>query len=224
MGDKMINIAIDGPAGAGKSTVAKMLANKLGKNYKYVDSGAVYRALTWQAINTGVDLTNESEIVELTKNTELGFDLSNNITIDGKSLIDEIRLPIVSANVSQLAAYAGVREQLLRFFKKIAKCGGVVMDGRDIGTHVIPEAEVKIFLTADLKKRAERRLKELNEKHLMVELNELIKDIEIRDKKDQERASAPLVQAADAILLDTTDMSLDEVVLFVYNLVIKKAT
>ncbi|OEF96027.1 (d)CMP kinase [Desulfuribacillus alkaliarsenatis] len=207
-----LNIAIDGPAGAGKSTVAKKLADKLGAEYTYIDTGALYRAIAYQAIKFNTDLYNEEAVYEIAKSTKLAFDSNNNVLINGEEKSEEIRTPEVSNNVSQVATYPKIRNHILILLRKLAMDGGVVMDGRDIGSFVIPTADVKIFLTADIDQRAKRRASELQQKNFDVDIKVLKQEILLRDQKDSEREQAPLIQAPDAILLDTTNLSINEVV------------
>lgn len=211
--DKKLRIAIDGPASAGKSTVAKILASDL--NYIYCDTGAMYRVLTLQALRHDVDVEDESELVALLKDTDITFEPDGNqqkVFLNGENVTTDIRQPDVTNAVSAVSAHKGVREELVRRQQVIAEAGGIVMDGRDIGTAVLPDAEVKIFLVASAKERAERRYKENISKGIETPLEVLQKEIEDRDYKDSHREVSPLVQADDAVLLDTTSLSIDEVV------------
>lgn len=208
-----MRIAIDGPASAGKSTVAKILASDL--NYIYCDTGAMYRVLTLQALRHDVDVEDESELVALLKDTDITFEPDGNqqkVFLNGENVTTDIRQPDVTNAVSAVSAHKGVREELVRRQQVIAEAGGIVMDGRDIGTAVLPDAEVKIFLVASAKERAERRYKENISKGIETPLEVLQKEIEDRDYKDSHREVSPLVQADDAVLLDTTSLSIDEVV------------
>jgi len=211
--DKKLRIAIDGPASAGKSTVAKILASDL--NYIYCDTGAMYRVLTLQALRHDVDVEDESKLVALLKDTDITFEPDGNqqkVFLNGENVTTDIRQPDVTNAVSAVSAHKGVREELVRRQQVIAEAGGIVMDGRDIGTAVLPDAEVKIFLIASAKERAERRYKENISKGIETPLKVLQKEIEDRDYKDSHREVSPLVQADDAVLLDTTSLSIDEVV------------
>lgn len=211
--DKKLRIAIDGPASAGKSTVAKILASDL--NYIYCDTGAMYRVLTLQALRHDVDVEDESKLVALLKDTDITFEPDGNqqkVFLNGENVTTDIRQPDVTNAVSAVSAHKGVREELVRRQQVIAEAGGIVMDGRDIGTAVLPDAEVKIFLVASAKERAERRYKENISKGIETPLEVLQKEIEDRDYKDSHREVSPLVQADDAVLLDTTSLSIDEVV------------
>nr|WP_223155984.1 (d)CMP kinase [Desemzia incerta] len=208
-----MRIAIDGPASAGKSTVAKILASDL--NYIYCDTGAMYRVLTLQALRHDVDVEDESKLVALLKDTDITFEPDGNqqkVFLNGENVTTDIRQPDVTNAVSAASAHKGVREELVRRQQVIAEAGGIVMDGRDIGTAVLPDAEVKIFLVASAKERAERRYKENISKGIETPLEVLQKEIEDRDYKDSHREVSPLVQADDAVLLDTTSLSIDEVV------------
>ncbi|MCF3941656.1 (d)CMP kinase [Oceanobacillus alkalisoli] len=206
-------IAIDGPAAAGKSTVAKIVADKL--NYIYVDTGAMYRALTLKALNDKVDPSDDDAVLDLLMNTNI--ELTNDSTgqrviLDGKDVTEEIRYQPVSANVSYVAKLSTVRQEMLERQRELAKDRGVVMDGRDIGTHVLPNAQVKIFLVASVDERAKRRHDENIAKGIPSDLEQLKAEIEKRDEIDSNRETAPLVRADDAIEVDTTSLSIDEVV------------
>lgn len=208
-----MNIAIDGPAGAGKSTVAKRLAKELG--YLYIDTGAMYRALTLQAMRLGIDLHDEVKLNQYLQEHPIQLILEKGeqkVYIDGQDVTEAIRTNEVSQNVSLVAAHPLIRNTMVTLQRNLAKDGNVVMDGRDIGTNVLPDAKLKIFLTASIEERAKRRYKELKDKGFQGTLNELIEDIALRDKKDQERAVAPLRQAEDAILIETSHLSIEEVV------------
>ena len=201
-------IAVDGPAGAGKSTVARIVAQRLG--YVYIDTGAMYRAVAWQALQAA-KLTAE-EIAEIAAAGNIELTYANGKTcvkISGKDVSEAIRTPEVSNMVSEVAQIPAVRNSLLILQRRMAEHGGVVMDGRDIGTHVLPNADLKLFLTASIEERARRRWLELTSKGYQVELEQLKADITCRDKKDCEREIAPLVQSEDAAFLDTTQLSID---------------
>lgn len=207
---KSIAIAIDGPAAAGKSTVAKKVAERLG--YTYIDTGAMYRSITYAALEANVDLNKEDEVYNVLEQMELDMNEKLQVFIDGKEVTDQIRTEEVSRNVSKVASYAGVREELVKRQKQMAAKRGVVMDGRDIGTHVIPDAEVKIFMIASAEERAKRRHKENLNKGFTSDYEQLKKEIEERDRIDMEREVSPLKKAEDAIELDTTSLSIEEVV------------
>lgn len=212
---KKIAIAIDGPAGAGKSTIAKKIAQRL--NYVYVDTGAMYRSVALKALRTGADLADEVEMSLLAEKTVIALKpdsvhgvYTNKVYVDGEEVTEEIRSPLVSQNVSRVAKISGVREALVRQQRKMANLGGIVMDGRDIGTVVLPEAELKVYLTASIEERASRRYQEMREKGYEVNLADLQSEIAQRDKADMEREHSPLRQADDAVFLDTTDYTIAE--------------
>ena len=210
---KKISIAIDGPAGAGKSTVAQLVAQRL--NYIYIDTGAMYRGIAWKVLQNKIQIDDAAGIINIAENIGIQLTYINgktNVLVDGYDVTDEIRDPNVSRMVSEVAQFAAARTAMVALQREMALQGGVVMDGRDIGTSVLPNAEVKIFLTASIAERAERRWKEMKNKGFDVSLEELTHDIAARDKKDSERAISPLVQATDAILLDTTSLSIEEAV------------
>lgn len=205
---KTVNIAIDGPAGAGKSTIAKMVSAQLG--YIYVDTGALYRAIALYVNENGITDENITQALS-------GADVSLKF-IDGKQCVflgdrdvsDLIRTPVISMEASRVSAIPAVREYLFETQQKIARENNVIMDGRDIGTVVLPDADVKIFLTASAQERANRRYKELSEKPGCPCYEEILSDIIERDKNDMNRKTAPLKQAEDAVLVDTSELSLEE--------------
>lgn len=212
MGRRDLVVAIDGPAGAGKSTVAQRAAKALG--YTYIDTGAMYRAVAWKALQRGAVLTDEMILHALQDmDIVLAYKEGNTqVYVDGEDVTKAIRTPEVSAVVSRVAAMGEVREKLVELQRKMATSGGVLMDGRDIATNVLPHADVKLFLTASIEERATRRWKELKAKGYDTGIEEVKADIARRDKADSEREISPLVQAEDAELLDTTGMTIDEVV------------
>ncbi|GEP22697.1 MAG: (d)CMP kinase [Lentilactobacillus diolivorans] len=208
-----LQVAIDGPASAGKSTVAKLVAKQF--NYVYCDTGAMYRAITLKALQAGVSLDNVDEISKIVKSSKITFAPSNDgqrVFIDGDEITQEIRQEDVTNSVSAVAAIADVRKELSDQQKQIALNGGIVMDGRDIGSTVLPDAEVKIFLVASVEERAQRRYKENIQKGINTPLDELQLEIEARDYKDSHRKISPLTKAKDAIEIDTTSLSIEEVV------------
>ena len=210
---KKINIAIDGPASSGKSTVAKIIAKDLG--YIYTDTGAMYRSVTYLALKHGVALADEAGLVALIEKYPISFSQSKerqSVFCDGEEVTQAIRNNEVTHNVSEVSAHEEVRKRLVAQQQKIAKSGGVVMDGRDIGTQVLPNAEVKIFLVASVDERAERRYKENIAKGIATDLATLKEEIKQRDYLDSHREVSPLKQAEDATLIDTTGMSIDDVV------------
>ena len=211
--NKKLSIAIDGPAAAGKSTVAKIIARRL--TYIYIDTGAMYRALTYKALNNGIDPNNEAALYDLLMSTDIKLQNGANgqdVLIDGVIASDEIRTPNVTKNVSAVSQHKLVREEMVRRQQAMSEQGGVVMDGRDIGTQVMPNAEVKIFMLASVDERAKRRHDENIAKGFDSDLEQLKKEIAARDKFDSEREVSPLKKAADAIELDTTSLSIEEVV------------
>lgn len=207
-----INVAIDGPAGAGKSTVARMVAQKL--SYIYIDTGAMYRAVTWYMIRKGIEPEDHENVLQTVRNMVIelipGSDVQK-VLINGEDATPHIRSLQVSGMVSQYAKVESIRTRLSHLQRDMALGKGVVMDGRDIGTTVLPDAEVKIFMTASVEERALRRYKELKDKE-QVSLKQLEDDISRRDFLDQNREISPLRRAEDSILLDTTSMDIDQVV------------
>lgn len=207
-----IVVAIDGPAGAGKSTIAKLVATAIG--YAYIDTGAMYRSVTWKWLQTGAPFE-EAFISELSQKMVIEFKPEANVNrvfVDGVEVTAAIRSAEVTSNVSRVAAIGPVREAMVDQQRRMGEAGGVLMDGRDIGTVVFPNAQLKVFLTATVEERALRRYKELVAKGEQVDLEQLKKDIAFRDKQDSERAISPLRQAEDAIYLDTSDMNIEQVV------------
>ncbi len=220
---KKIVVAIDGPAGAGKSTIAKLAAEKLG--YAYIDTGAMYRSVAWKFLQTGAAF-DEEFISKLACTMVIDFKPEarvNRVFVDGTEVTDAIRTPEVTAIVSRVAAIGAVREAMVEQQRRMGIVGGVLMDGRDIGTVVFPNAQLKIFLTASVEERARRRYKEMLQKGQQVELAQLAADIAARDKADSERAIGPLRQAEDAILLDTSDMGISQVTEKILQLVQERA-
>lgn len=212
MSTKM-QIAIDGPASAGKSTVAKLVAKKL--NYIYCDTGAMYRAVTYAALKQGIALDNDKVLAEMLTSFELEFvpaDPEQLVIVNGKDVTKKIRLPEVTNQVSLVSAQPSVRKEMTQRQQDIAAAGAIVMDGRDIGTTVLPQAEVKIFLVASVHERAVRRYKENVSKGIKTSMATLEDEIKTRDYKDSHREISPLTQASDAILLDTTSLNIAEVV------------
>lgn len=214
----MINVAIDGPAGAGKSTLAKAVAKRLG--YIYVDTGALYRAIALFVIQRGVDVYNASKVAAMLPMIDIELKYvgdEQRVYLCGENVTSVIRTQEVSAAASAVSAIAKVREFLFDLQLEMAQNNNVVMDGRDIGTVVLPNADVKIFLTASAEARARRRHKELVEKGHDVEFEAVLKSVNERDEQDINRPIAPLKQAKDAILLDTTELSLEESEIALYN-------
>lgn len=213
--NKKLTIAIDGPAGAGKSTVAQIVAQRLG--FVYIDTGAMYRAVTLLALREAMDLGSEAELSSLVQRADIRLEnregeTKPRVILNGEDVTGEIRSPEVSRHVSLVAQVPVVRKQMVELQRQMGEAGGVVMDGRDIGTHVFPRAEIKIFLTASIEERAMRRGKELQEKGYPVDWEKLKAEIFSRDQMDTEREIAPLIKAPDAILLDTTSLDIEGVV------------
>lgn len=209
----MINIAIDGPAGAGKSTVARAIAKDYG--YIYVDTGALYRALAYKAINNGIDVKDEANVAEMLGSTKLDItytEKGQRIILDGEDISDSIRTAQISMGASDISALPFVREWLLDMQKDIARKNDCIMDGRDIGTTILPDAEIKIFLTASVEERANRRYKELVAKGESITLEAVIEDVKTRDYNDSHRAVSPLKKADDAIEVDTTNLDFGQTV------------
>ncbi|MCD6451161.1 MAG: (d)CMP kinase [Acidobacteria bacterium] len=210
-----IVIAIDGPAGAGKSTVGKALAAKLG--YFYLDTGAMYRAIALKVVETGIDPSSEEEVVSLAESSQVEFRKSSSsyrVLLDGRDVTEEIRKPGIGEVASVISVYPGVRRRLVALQREVGKEGGVVVEGRDIGTKVFPDAEVKFFLDATLEERARRRFKELKEKGISLSFSEVLEETRKRDRRDSTRPDSPLCRADDAIYLDSTSLSLEEVIEF----------
>lgn len=211
--NKPLQIALDGPAGAGKSTIAKTLAKKLG--YVYIDTGAIYRAVAYRALEQQVGLEDGPALAEMIGDMELRLVPSENgqRVFDGdEEVTDVIRTSEVTNNVSFVARQPEVRAALMDLQRDLARSGGVVMDGRDIGTHVLPGADLKVFMTATVEERARRRHEENVSKGLPSDFEQLKQEIALRDKRDSERVVAPLRQADDAHFLDTTNLSIQGVV------------
>lgn len=220
---KYISVAIDGPSGAGKSTVARAAAAKLG--YVYVDTGAMYRSIGLAVCRKGI----AGEDTEGIKATLPGIDIrltyqdgAQRVLLNGEDVSEVIRTPEISYYASKVSAVPEVRQFLLETQRNMAKNGNILMDGRDIGTVILPDAPVKIFLTASAQARAERRYKELVDKGQQVTMDGILHDINERDKQDMTRAVAPLKQADDAVLLDTSELTLDESIEAVLRIIREK--
>ena len=208
----LLNIAIDGPAGSGKSTVAKAVAEKIGATY--LDTGAMYRMVTLDALNQGISFDNENHINQLLENISIVFK-GQALFLNGVDVTEAIRSNEVANHVSKIAAIPSVRLKLVAMQREIAKGQNIVMDGRDIGTHVLPDANFKFFLVASVEERAKRRMADFIKQKIDISMKDLISDIEKRDYQDMNRKVSPLVQAEDAILIDTTLMSADRVIDFI---------
>ena len=202
-------IAIDGPSGAGKSTIAKAVATRLGIDY--IDTGAMYRAVGLKMLNHNMPMEESQALRRLLENTDIDFSRGN-IILDGQTVNDQIRTPEVSMAASACSALGMVRSKLVELQRRMGERKSVIMDGRDIGTNVFRDAEYKIFLTASAKERAERRFEELTAKGQKVDFDEVLRDIEKRDHDDMTRALNPLRKAEDAVEIDTTGLSIDEVI------------
>lgn len=208
---KSIQIALDGPAAAGKSTIAKIVAEKLG--YIYIDTGAMYRAITLKALESGINLGDSVEAGDLLSDTNIDLQPSPNgqlVFLDGRNITEDIRSQDVTKSVSEMASHESVRTQMVKLQQQLASSRGVVMDGRDIGTDVLPNAELKVFMSASVEERARRRYEENIKRGIDTPLADLQKEISARDKTDSERAVSPLRQAEDAFYLDTTELTIEE--------------
>ncbi len=215
----MKSIAIDGPAGAGKSTIAKIAAKELG--YVYVDTGAMYRAMALWCIRRGVDEENEAAVSAAVAQADVSIDYDDGaqiVILNGENVNAYIRTEEVGMASSRISKYAAVRNRLLELQRGVASSKDVIMDGRDIGTCVLPKADTKIYLTAGVRVRAERRYRELLQKGVDCDIDQIEKDIAARDRQDMEREIAPLRQARDAIRLDTSDMTADEAAMAVVDI------
>lgn len=220
---KTISVAIDGPSGAGKSTVARAAATQLG--FLYVDTGAMYRAIGLAVCRRGIDENDADGIVAVLPEIEVSLRYENGaqrVLLCGEDVSDDIRTPQIAQYASKVSAVPAVRQFLLDLQRGMAKRDSVIMDGRDIGTVILPDAPVKIFLTASAAQRATRRYKELLEKGQDVTFDGVLADIERRDRQDMSRATAPLKPADDAVQLDTSDMSLDESIAAVLRIISDK--
>lgn len=209
------NIAIDGPAGSGKSTVARILAQRIG--YLYIDTGAMYRAVTFFALRKGINLYDDQELASLAKKMKFSLvcnlhDGTVTLWCDGEDVSPYLREREVSERVSRVAEVAGVREHLVKYQRNFARVGGVVMEGRDIGTVVLPDAEYKFFLTASIDVRVERRRKELEAAKKTIASEELYREMTYRDEMDSKREIGPLVIPSDAVVIDSTTMTIEQVI------------
>ncbi len=219
----MFNIAIDGPAGAGKSTIAKLVAGKLG--FVYVDTGSMYRAMALYCIRNGVSKDDEEGVSKACDEMNIIVEYKDGVQLvilNDEVVNDYIRTEEVSGVTSSIAVYEKVREKLLSLQRELAKKYDVIMDGRDIGTNVLKDAEVKIYLTASVDTRAQRRFLEYKEKNVECDIEEIKKDIEDRDYRDMNRKISPLKQAEDAVLVDSSNMTIEEVVNAIVGIVNEK--
>ena len=205
-------ITIDGPSGSGKGTICQLLASAL--NFHLLDSGAMYRVTAVAAAQNGIDFTDQPALATLAENLDVSFTASDNgvvVILDGIDITREIRQETASMGASTVAAYPAVRQALLARQRAFAKARGLVADGRDMGTTVFPQAELKIFLTASAEERAQRRYKQLRDRGESVSLRALLEDIKARDERDMQRSASPLKPANDAFLIDSSTMTIDEV-------------
>ncbi len=205
-------LTIDGPSGAGKGTVSRAVAKKLG--WHYLDSGSIYRSLAISALDKQIDLMDESAVTQVAKNMQLAFECNEELIVklDGADITARLPTEETGATASKIAAYPAVREVLLQKQKDFRQYPGLVADGRDMGTVVFADADFKVFLTASAKERGERRFKQLKEKGIDANLDKITREIELRDRRDSERKTAPLIPAEDAFYLDSSDLTIDEVI------------
>lgn len=214
-----LNVAIDGPAGAGKSTIAKMVGSKF--NLMYINTGSMYRAITLKALENNIKSDNIKELCDLMSNLEMHFE-NDRLILNGEDVNDALTLPKISENVSNYAAILEVREKLVYLQQKMAEKYDVIMDGRDIGTVVLKDAPFKFYITASPEERASRRYKELCSKNIEVNYDNILEEIKKRDYIDSTRKINPLTKAKDAIEIDTTTMSIDEVVDSICSIITKR--
>ena len=220
MNTKKIAIAIDGPAGAGKSSISKVVANELG--YLYIDTGAMYRGVTWAVLDSHVDVKNQKDVESLLPSLDLTLEPTANackVFVKGQDVTDLIRQQQINENVSTIASYKGVREYLVERQQAMAAVGGVILDGRDIGSVVLPKAELKIYLTASVDARAKRRWLEVQGTSNGQSLEDIKNNVESRDEMDKNRDESPLVCVEDAIVVDSSNMTFDETVEHILHLV-----
>lgn len=220
MDEKHISVAIDGPAAAGKSTVARRVAERL--SFTYIDTGAMYRAVTLACIRAGLDPKDEGQAVSLLPSIQIEFDEAGRTLLNGEDVSEQIRQPLVSGNVSYIAAMKPIRLALVEMQRKMADSRSVVMDGRDIGTYVLPDAEVKVFQIASVETRAVRRYEENLQEGIKTSLEEVAADVRKRDYIDSHREFAPLKPAPDSVLLDTSFLSIEDSVDAVLRIVYEK--
>ena len=220
MNTKKIAIAIDGPAGAGKSSISKVVANELG--YLYIDTGAMYRGVTWAVLDSHVDVNDQKEVEALLPSLDLTLEPTASackVFVKGQDVTNLIRQQQINENVSTIASYKGVREYLVERQQAMAAIGGVILDGRDIGSVVLPDAELKIYLTASVDARAKRRWLEVQGTSNEQPLEDIKKNVESRDEMDKNRDESPLVCVEDAIVVDSSNMTFDETVKHILHLV-----
>ena len=220
MNTKKIAIAIDGPPGAGKSSISKVVANELG--YLYIDTGAMYRGVTWAVLDSNVDVNNQKDVEALLPSLDLTLEPTASackVFVKGQDVTNLIRQQQINENVSTIASYKGVREYLVERQQAMAAVGGVILDGRDIGSVVLPNAELKIYLTASVDARAKRRWLEVQGTSNEQPLEDIKKNVESRDEMDKNRDESPLVCVEDAIIVDSSNMTFDETVEHILHLV-----
>ena len=220
MNTKKIAIAIDGPAGAGKSSISKVVSNELG--YLYIDTGAMYRGVTWAVLDSHVNVNNQKDVESLLPSLDLTLEPTANackVFVKGQDVTDLIRQQQINENVSTIASYKGVREYLVERQQAMAAVGGVILDGRDIGSVVLPKAELKIYLTASVDARAKRRWLEVQGTSNEQSLEDIKKNVESRDEMDKNRDESPLVCGEDAIVVNSSNMTFDETVEHILHLV-----
>ena len=220
MNTKKIAIAIDGPAGAGKSSISKVVANELG--YLYIDTGAMYRGVTWAVLDSHIDVKNQKDVESLLPSLDLTLEPTANackVYVKGQDVTDLIRQQQINENVSTIASYKGVREYLVERQQAMAAVGGVILDGRDIGSVVLPKAELKIYLTASVDARAKRRWLEVQGTSNEQSLEDIKNNVESRDEMDKNRDESPLVCVEDAIVVDSSNMTFEETVEHILHLV-----
>lgn len=215
-----INIAIDGPSAAGKSTLAKKLSEKLG--YTHLDTGAMYRAVALIVLREHLDVTDEERVCNRVAKSNFYFNSLGHIVLDGEDVASYIRTNEIDLLTSAVAKHPKVRSIMVKIQQEIAKEKGYVLDGRDIGSVVLPEAELKVFQTASIESRAKRRLEEYQQRGLSARFEDLYNEIKLRDENDTQRASSPLLKTEDAIELDTSNLSIDEMVDVIYKEALKK--
>lgn len=220
MNTHKIAVAVDGPAGAGKSSISKIVAKKLG--YLYIDTGAMYRSVTWAVLHNHIDVNNQKAVEALLPELDLTMEASDDsckVFIAGQDVTDFIRTPQVNNAVSIVASYKGVRQYLVERQRLMAEAGGVILDGRDIGSVVLPNAELKIYLTASVEARAMRRYLEVKGTVNEQTLEDIKDSVMQRDDMDKNRKESPLIQVEDAVLVDSSEMTFDETVEYILHLV-----
>lgn len=220
MNTHKIAVAVDGPAGAGKSSISKIVAKKLG--YLYIDTGAMYRSVTWAVLHNHIDVNNQKAVEALLPELDLTMEASDDsckVFIAGEDVTDFIRTPKVNSAVSIVASYKGVRQYLVERQRLMAKAGGVILDGRDIGSVVLPNAELKIYLTASVEARAMRRYLEVKGTSNEQTLEDIKDSVIQRDDMDKNREESPLIKVEDAVLVDSSDMTFDKTVEHILHLV-----